>query len=1097
MKKLLLSLFLGLLMSLSALTFIACGNNESYNIVVDGEVVQTVELGSMITIPSAHLVDDNNQAGEGKVEIMVTNPHNVIVTTSAMDIKAKLLGEYKITYSYKNSEKVEYTVKSQDTAGPVINATDIIYNMYKGEEVKLPNIEVEDVSDVKLEDAVLKVFYKSEPNTPYTISNMRTFVPDKTGTYVYYVEVCDEIGNKSIKQWEFYVADKTWVDESATGMTLASFNSDEYINVFGAGTATDRQGHPDVEILDEYKGETGVAKVTMNYFDHNFGNYSSVNIRFPRTYTYEQDKRVAIKIRMEDSSIDLDKLNLFQYEHTHVYAVGVDLISSYIIKEGEWATIVLSNGVLSRLKEEDGTIKGLQLDVKQSPDHASSIAQVFYIASIAEIEQLAKPENVRVSGSKAVWNAVANAKGYLVQLNDTETVVNTTEIDLPQGAYSLKVKALGDGAYYEDSPYSDKLTNMLDAPTGLSMSATNVLSWNAVANAQGYLLDINGTEHSVTTTTFNFNEPADKNYVIKVKAKGDGSIHYDSEYAGITVRNIAPPEGYVADFADQTYVYDMQELNVSTGDVKYDFRALDFEAEWLETYDGANGVLKTKITAGLNGWAMVSLKLPKTLTFDTLYSMTIKFRVEGVDKGGSRGMRVYGLGDNMLGMPLVQDVLSDQINGWFTVTCNVDDIKTGYSGSATGDYILFGFAEMPAETDFYLYLDEITEVRRDRLATPTNLKTENGVLTWDAVTNATGYVVIVNGEEEKINTNSYQLPETNYSITVKAVAEDYIESYESEAITKRQEVIGELAAALTESRYAKYDDERYVYCVENKAVNGQTVNVEIIDDVKGEKGKVLHISGDGNFNQIILHLPKTITGNFAIDYRMKTTAMNESTYYWQIMTATGGWDHSAFQPVDVDEWTTYAIDASAYGYVGSNQIIIGTNAIGSFDLYITMVYDATAELVSKLGTNELARFDESSYAGFVKQVGPNTITNYKVEIVEDVKGVKGKVLHISGVNNGFNILEITLLKNTTGVFKFDYRMQATPSNNVSTNYWEVMTSIRGWSTLPFRAASVDSWTTYDIASWYGYANTNKLYIGLNDITTFDLYISIVYDVPSV
>lgn len=1095
-RKLFLCLVIGLVLSLCMAVFTACDEAPASKIIIEQKVASTAELGTYITVPTAYAVDENDQRIDDEVDIKVVNPHGIIVATSVIDIKAKICGNYKITYSYKDAEAVTYAVKVQDTTGPIVTAKDIFYNPYLNEEVRLFDVKMDDLSGVDNEQTEIKIYHK-ETGEEYPITQMRTFFPDKTGIYVYSVTAVDSFGNETVKEWEVQIYDRTFTDESATGMMIASFDTPEYVNVFGSGTVTDMAGNIKAEILDEYDGFNGVAKIDLEYFNHNFGYYSSFNLIFPTGYTYKEGTRVAIKIKAEDTSFNNNMVSIFNYEFTHHPIHGQVSVGNGYVKEGEWTTIILEPSVLKQLKETDGTIKGVQLSIKRSESFTETFTQTFYIASITEIETLSAPQNLRKSGNKVVWDAIDGASKYSVSLNGEQIEVNTAECDLPSGGYTVKVKAIGDGVFYEDSVFSAQLTNRVGKPTDLVLEE-NTLKWKAVSNAVGYVVDINGTQTDVgTATSIAWDKPQDTNYIVKVKAKGDGSVWYDSEEAGMAIRYLAQPEGYVADFSDELYEYDVFNMNVSNEGM---YKAADYKADYLPTYEGANGVLKIQMVAGAQGWAVIALKLPETLSLDTLWSLSIKFRLEGVENGAYKGLRIYGrsqIGEARSLCP----ALDGQLDAWYTANITQDYISTGFGGSSTSDYLLFGVALMTPGTEFNLYLDEITETRREKLATPQNVQVKNGVLTWDQVENATGYIVIVNGQEYEVNTNSYTLPEGDYTATVKATAPDYIQSNESAAMSKRQEYFSELAAELADGELAKYNDERYLYLVENKAFNGQNINFEIIDDEKGEKGKVLHISGTGGYNQIILHLPKTINGDFTLEYRMKATATAgiSNKYYWEVMTASKTWAE-AWRGIDVDEWTAYEINAKAYGYIGSDKIIIGTQNITTFDLYISVVtekVDPTEKLKAELGENELARFDRAEYVEYVKHLGPNTMENFKVEIIDDEKGEKGKVLHISGKSVLFNKIEISLLAPTTSALKFDYRMKATvPTGYDGNQYWEVMAASQAWTGVPMKGVNIDDWTTYEVKSWYGYAGMDKIYIGLANVTTFDLYISIIYDVPA-
>ena len=276
-------------------------------------------------------------------------------------------------------------------------------------------------------------------------------------------------------------------------------------------------------------------------------------------------------------------------------------------------------------------------------------------------------------------------------------------------AFSIKVKAIG-GIGFVNSEYSSEITNMLQTPTGLTY-ATGLLTWNAVEDAVKYIVNINGEETEVSETSYTFTPQGGENYVIKVKAATNGAW-FESEYnKGIGIRGKSQPEGYIADFADGTFVYDVGAVNVYN---LLDMAATEYDAEYLENYEDANGVLRIDMTTGANTWAVVSLKLPETLVIDeTLNSMSIKFRIEGIPGGDYAGLRVYGYGNDGAGRDLspVTTYATNGINEWYTATITRETILYGFNNASSSNYMLFGFANVAGGTEISLYLDEISVTR--------------------------------------------------------------------------------------------------------------------------------------------------------------------------------------------------------------------------------------------------------------------------------------------------------------------------------------------------------------------------------------------------
>ena len=132
-----------------------------------------------------------------------------------------------------------------------------------------------------------------------------------------------------------------------------------------------------------------------------------------------------------------------------------------------------------------------------------------------------------ISSNKNIilWNAVTNAKGYVVNVNDKDQAEQTTtsfEVKGDAGSYNIKVKAIGDGTNYKNSEYSNTLTiiieeEKLDAPI---ISATDTLiKWEKVDNADSYIINVDGIDkETITKTEYDFISSVCGSFKIKIKA---------------------------------------------------------------------------------------------------------------------------------------------------------------------------------------------------------------------------------------------------------------------------------------------------------------------------------------------------------------------------------------------------------------------------------------------------------------------------------------------------------------------------------------------------------------------------------------------------
>ncbi|MBN3489894.1 hypothetical protein JV173_00055 [Acholeplasma equirhinis] len=108
---------------------------------------------------------------------------------------------------------------------------------------------------------------------------------------------------------------------------------------------------------------------------------------------------------------------------------------------------------------EAGQTHNITLKAVAGPGFADSSVDKTYIKPSDEAQPLDAPV-IDLSGDVVSWGAVPNALGYIVFINDTEhetseTSFDLTSIYLPNGSYTIKVKAKGDVVNYITSDFSN------------------------------------------------------------------------------------------------------------------------------------------------------------------------------------------------------------------------------------------------------------------------------------------------------------------------------------------------------------------------------------------------------------------------------------------------------------------------------------------------------------------------------------------------------------------------------------------------------------------------------------------------------------------
>jgi len=154
------------------------------------------------------------------------------------------------------------------------------------------------------------------------------------------------------------------------------------------------------------------------------------------------------------------------------------------------------------------------------------------------------------------WNEVADAVGYSYQIDDGAWVgVDVAKAELTgrthSTTYKIRVKAIGDGVDFVDSPKSEEFSFttdpliVLDAPANLTATEVGenyvTVTWSAVANASRYEVAVGATTATVdaATLTYQFTSlNVNANYTFSVKAVGDGVTYGDSLESKVTATTL-------------------------------------------------------------------------------------------------------------------------------------------------------------------------------------------------------------------------------------------------------------------------------------------------------------------------------------------------------------------------------------------------------------------------------------------------------------------------------------------------------------------------------------------------------------------------------
>lgn len=125
-------------------------------------------------------------------------------------------------------------------------------------------------------------------------------------------------------------------------------------------------------------------------------------------------------------------------------------------------------------------------------------------------DTIESPQNIEITNGIVSWDAVSDADHYLVYVNQDDYEVSATTFDLKtlslsEGTYSITVVAVRDDKVSLPSSAQSyvvegEVTETVDPPTNVTLS-NDILSWNAVSGATGYVVHVGAMTFNVTTTS--------------------------------------------------------------------------------------------------------------------------------------------------------------------------------------------------------------------------------------------------------------------------------------------------------------------------------------------------------------------------------------------------------------------------------------------------------------------------------------------------------------------------------------------------------------------------------------------------------------------
>ena len=392
--------------------------------------------------------------------------------------------------------------------------------------------------------------------------------------------------------------------------------------------------------------------------------------------------------------------------------------------------------------------------------------------------KLTAPE-LTVQGNSVSWNAVEYASEYEVFVNGVsvgkQAQTEYTLVETTVGTYKVSVKAVAVSENYLDSDLSTE-TEIIIAAVKLatpSVSAEgNVFSWQAVENADGYEVFVDGVSQGIQTETdYTFVPEENKAYAVTVKAVSVSASYLDSDLSQAVMTQPRPDK--------------LGTPAITVFGLTVSWQAIENARGYEIFVDGVSAGVQTETSYTLNPqeYKTYSVQVKAVSDTDDYVDSDLSFAVKITVEPKQLKVPVVSVDglvfswqaiENASGYEIFVDGVSAGVQTETSYTLNPQEYKT-YSVqvkavSDADDYI-----------DSDLSVATIVTVEREKLNAPVIIA-DGPVFSWQAIENASGYEIFVDGVSAGVQTEtSYTLMPKEfkiYTVQVKAVSEsdDFVDS---------------------------------------------------------------------------------------------------------------------------------------------------------------------------------------------------------------------------------------------------------------------------------------------------------------------------------
>lgn len=548
-----------------------------------------------------------------------------------------------------------------------------------------------------------------------------------------------------------------------------------------------------------------------------------------------------------DNDADLGG-NLYKSEKTAVAIEKLASIESFTISNTQQFEFDLTKyqGKISgyQIKIDDEIVEDLNnfefgaqnvLSVKLLANNSTNPYYVDSEEAVFNLQKLSKPQNVTFSDYVLSWDAVENAKSYVVKISkqnqDFSLELTTNIIDISQNAlYMQMLESFGAGwsvtvvakpdtqvvttstiGYLSSDAADDLVVNQLETPTLVDIVSNDVddleikIDFSDVENATSYKISIDDTAQTITESELQITDLEQvKRYIITIVAYNSNYIN--SNKLTVILERLGAVSSVSVDVQQQTFdvdfaqgksdgvkvnnsltqlPYDLSEITTTQSDIQLQIagkKDLENNTMYLASQKSTFGIIRHNKVSNFafDGqvltWDMISECDYYSILLENSQNQSITVNIPA--KNGQTFVNSFDLSQNAQ----VQQFLSDSglynakisacVND-YQLECNTE--KLGYLSGEYCDLIQLQKLDQPQNI----------QVTTDDMILQTNV-----TISWQAVADAEKYFVYVNnillGETDqttlttdKLVYNSVYSTTGNFDICVVADAAGKIKSNKS------------------------------------------------------------------------------------------------------------------------------------------------------------------------------------------------------------------------------------------------------------------------------------------------------------------------------